>query len=297
MPNGALGRLPGLFLVLLGGSACAERLDHLGSYTWVAENPKIGGLSGLEVSDDGTQFWAVGDKGLFVSGRLLREAGHISGVRDVNAVPLLHGPDARTMPADYQDAEGLARSEKGTFAISFEHVHRIWLWRSETGSTERIDNPLDFGGLQRNSGLEALALREDGLLYAVPERSGQLTRPFPVYRISQTGTDFDIAFHLPRRGDFLPVGADFGPDGRLYLLERHFMGFLGFRNRVRVFTLEGDQIIGERTLLETEGPRHDNLEGISIWRDPEGSLRATMISDDNFNSFQRTQFVEYRLVD
>ena len=30
-----------------------------------------------------------------------------------------------------------------------------------------------------------------------------------------------------------------------------------------------------------------------MWRDEAGAIRLTMISDDNFNFFQRTQLVEY----
>jgi hypothetical protein len=41
---------------------------------------------------------------------------------------------------------------------------------------------------------------------------------------------------------------------------------------------------------------HDNLEGLDVWADAEG-LRATMISDDNFRFFQRTEIVDYRLPD
>jgi hypothetical protein len=42
---------------------------------------------------------------------------------------------------------------------------------------------------------------------------------------------------------------------------------------------------------------HDNLEGLSVWRDDQGVLHATMISDDNFIFVQQTQIVEYRLLD
>ena len=39
--------------------------------------------------------------------------------------------------------------------------------------------------------------------------------------------------------------------------------------------------------------RHDNLEGLAVWRDDSGAIRLTMISDDNFNLLQRTELVEY----
>ena len=43
--------------------------------------------------------------------------------------------------------------------------------------------------------------------------------------------------------------------------------------------------------------RHQNLEGLSVWRDEGGILRLTMISDDGFKSFWSTRFVEYRLLE
>ena len=101
---------------------------------------------------------------------------------------------------------------------------------------------------------------------------------------------------VPSAPGFESSGADFGPDGRLYLLEREFTGF-AFRSRVRRFTLSNDSVTQEETLLETPHHTHGNLEGLSVWRDAGGALRLTMISDDNFKSFLRSEFVEYRLVE
>ncbi len=38
---------------------------------------------------------------------------------------------------------------------------------------------------------------------------------------------------------------------------------------------------------------HDNLEGIAVWRDDQGRMRLTMVSDDNFQFFQVSEIVEY----
>jgi len=101
---------------------------------------------------------------------------------------------------------------------------------------------------------------------------------------------------LPRIGVFRPVAADFGPDGRFYLLERRFHGPGGFSSRLRRFDLGPKGFSSGQVLLQTKAGRHDNLEGLSIWRGPDG-LRATMISDDNFLFMQVTEIVEYRLPD
>jgi hypothetical protein len=95
---------------------------------------------------------------------------------------------------------------------------------------------------------------------------------------------------VPRQGDFLPVGADFGPDGRLYVLERRLLLPVGFANRLRVLTPEAwDKPL---ILWESRLGQFDNLEGLSITTTADGLLRATMVSDDNFLSLQRTELVE-----
>lgn len=76
------------------------------------------------------------------------------------------------------------------------------------------------------------------------------------------------------------------------MLERHFTG-VSFQSRVRRFNLDGT---GETTVTETSNGAYDNLEGISVWADTNG-LRMTLVSDDNFKFFQRTEIVEYAISD
>ena len=87
-------------------------------------------------------------------------------------------------------------------------------------------------------------------------------------------------------------GLALAPDGRLYVLERAVAG-LGFMSRVRVFGLDGG---GGATVFESRAGLHDNLEGLSV-RAEGGGIVMTMISDDNFRFFQRTEIVEVHLPD
>jgi hypothetical protein len=110
------------------------------------------------------------------------------------------------------------------------------------------------------------------------------------------GEDWTQAFTMPVDPEFAPVGADFGPDGKLYLLERAIYPF-GFYSRVRVMTVEMEGVSGIETVLQTRLGTHGNLEGLSVWQDPAGQIRLTMVSDDNYLPFMRSQLVEYVLVD
>jgi len=295
MPHRPVGALIALLCLLTAASALAgELLEHVGSHTWRNDGAKdFGGLSGIEVFDDGRRFVAIGDRGIIVRGEITRKTGRITGI-DAGPVTRLTRPDGQPLKSGGRDAEGLARADDGTLFVSFEGYNRVS--RIEPGETRLhwIKPPRDFKGLQGNSGLEALALDPSGRPITLPERSGALDRPFPVYRYD--GARWSLPYRLRREPPFLPVGADLGPDGRLYLLERHFTG-LAFETRVRSFAIGDAGLSDERELLRTSGGRHDNLEGISAWRDGDGAIRLTMISDDNFNLLQRTELVEYRLTD
>ncbi|SFR51451.1 hypothetical protein SAMN04488005_2437 [Yoonia tamlensis] len=255
----------------------------IGSYIWASDDARIGGLSGIAVAQDGQAFTAVSDRSFFVTGQFARTDGIISAITDIQVIPI-------TGTGAQGDSEGIAIASTGDVFISFEGVHGLRHFATlDTQSTALPAAPA-FATMQRNSSLEALAIDANGVLYTLPERSGRATRPFPVYRYAN-GV-WDQPFTIPRRGAFLVAGADIGPDALLYVLERDFTGF-GFRSRVRRFDLQGQR---EETLLETGTFTHDNLEGISVWNDGVG-LRITLVSDDNFRRFQRTEIVEYRISD
>lgn len=261
----------------------------IGSYDWAMDDPRFGGLSALAILDGGQRLIAVGDRGVFVTAQIIRDDGVITAVSNAEITPMT-GPAGRALTRPESDSEGLAITADGGMFVSFEWLHGIRCFAGpDAAGGALITSPL-FDGLQSNAGLEALAIDADGVIYALPERSGAAQVPFAVYRW-QNGV-WDQPFTIARRGAYLIAGADIGPDGRLYVLERDFLG-IGFRSRVRRFDLTGG---GEQTLLETGLATHDNLEGISIWHDGS-DLRMTLVSDDNFAFFQRTQLVEYRLTD
>ena len=278
-----------LVLVWLTAAPAFAQANWLGSYTWHLDDPHFGGFSGIELSEDGDRFTAVSDRGHFASGLISREDDHITDIVLETLTPLI-GPDGQPLPKKFNDSEGLAIAPDGVTYVSFEWVHGVRAFPPRDGPSGPLITDPSFSDMQNNASFEALAIDADGALYTIPERSGMATHPFPVYRL-ENGV-WDTPFSIPREGPYLIAGADIGPDNRLYVLERDFLG-IGFRSRVRRFALDGS---GAETVLETRVLTHDNLEGISIWQDGEG-LRMTMISDDNFRSLQRTEIVEYRLTD
>ncbi len=264
------------------------------SFVWRSGDPRLGGMSGIEVAEDGRAFTALSDRGAYTAGSLIRDGdGLITGI-EAAPLALLKGQGEAALKKRRADSEGLAIATDGTAHVSFELVARVLRYDRLDGPAVNLPVSEEFRRLPKNASLEALAVDAEGALFAVPEQAGRGAGPFPVWRL-QDGR-WDQMFTIRREGTFLPVGADFGPDGMLYLLERDFRGIGGFASRVRRFAADpGEGPQDGETLFESQPSRHDNLEGLAVWRDAGGAIRLTMISDDNFRFFQRTEIVEYRM--
>lgn len=272
----------------------AGRWRVTGALALTSPDARFGGLSGLALTPDGAGFIAVSDRGPLFRGRLLRDAdGALSGVTDVTIEPLR---DPRGAPRRFgdDDAEGLALAPDGALYVSFEGDDpRIWRYDHPGAPARPAPHAPGFADLQRNSGLEALALTADGDLLTIPERSGALDRPFPVFRLPAGSSRWDVG-RLPRVPPYLVTGADVGPDGLLYVVERDFVLLGGFSWRIRRADLADWPDLRPETLVEVRGGL-DNMESIDVQARPGGGLRLTLVTDDNYQGLQRTLLLELAL--
>ena len=283
--------LVALTLSIWAGSAAADELVPIGHFEWDTE--LIVGLSGLEVSQDGMRFQAVGDRGFWISGRFERDGEAIIGL-EIDRLEALYGQNGYPVSArrvgDWSDAEGLAMAPDGTAWVSFERWARVSRYGGGLGSipTWIKDHPTFYDHAD-NWQLEALALSPEGILYTFPEKP--LTGGFPIYRLD--GETWVIDGYLPEADLFGIVGADFDENGDLYILERKLIVGLWWQNRIRRVRLDGSE---DRVLWTGERGEYLNLEAIAVWRD-EAGLRITMVSDNNGDQSDPTQFVEFRLTE
>ena len=276
-------------LLFAGQSAVAAEARLLSRFHWQTENPEFGGFSALEVGVDGLALTALMDRGRLVQGRLLRTSAGIEGV-SVTAETNLLGLDGQPLSEDGDDSEGLVLDGLGGFYVSFEGPARVWHYASHSAVPTEIKLTREFAQMQNNASLESLAAI-GGALLTMSERSGRFDKDFPVYLFD--GTRWSVPLELLRDGPFLVTGADVGPDGYLYILERDFVG-IGFRSRIRRMDLADG---ATETLMVSKPWEYDNLEGISAWRDGEGRLRLMTVSDNNFLTIQKTEFVEFVVTD
>jgi len=257
-------------------SASASLADPLTFVRTIALDG-LGGVSAIEVERDGQAAFVLSDRGTGHRFTIRRTEGG-GQILDLASVPL---------PYPEQDTEGLAIQGDATF-LSYEDPAQISTLRGEI-----MPSPREFHGLPKNGSLEALAITADGVLLTLPEDPPKRSGTVPIYRLE--AGKWDVAAFLPRTGGFQATGADVGPDGRLYILERAFSP-LGFRTRIRRINLDTPEPRAE-TLLTTRLGTHDNLEGLSVWKSSSGATCLLMASDDNFLSVLRSELVEYALTE
>lgn len=251
------------------------------------------GVSGIEVVDAGAGFVAVSDAGWFLTGQLQRQDGVLVGGEVTRVEPILGGngfPVRARRVGDWSDAEGLAFAPDGTMYVSFERWARVARFADRSSPAGFIRDHPDFRTFDDNQQLEAVAIDDAGQIYTLPEK------PLPGlgFPLFQLGSDGWIKVdHIPSSNGYAMVGADFGPDGFLYLLERKFVFGTWWQSRLRRFDLVNG---ATKTLWETQPDDMGNLEGVSVWRDEDG-LVATMISDNNARPGVPTEIVELRLTE
>lgn len=291
--------------VLLGGClavtayAAGRSADRPGparfisSYILKASPDWFGGFSSISLGSGGKEIIMLTDRSHMLTGQIARKDGKLDDVQ-FETHTLLRNANGKSMAVwrDSIDSEGLAVGKNGELFISFEGQARVSRYVTPDSKAEDLPRPIAFKKLRENKALEGLAIDENGYLYTLPESSPGAEHP--VWKWD--GHAWQHPFSVPKQKGYLAVGLDIGPDGRFYLLERKFV-LIGFQSRLRRWDFSTAGLSNETLLLTTSIGTHANLEGLSVWRENDGSLRATMVSDDNFMPYQRSELVEYHLPD
>jgi hypothetical protein len=266
--------------------------------------PGFGGFSGLSRPADGRRIVAMSDNAQWLSATIETSDGLLSGLSDAVLAPVL-GPDGLPLRRTrYYDTEGFTVSG-GVAYVCVERHHAVlrfdWKKHGVEARGQFLSLPDAARRLPSNSGLEAVGVAPtrsplSGALVAVAEqaRDGD---DAPTLGFILTGPHAG-AFEVVRSDRFDVTDLGFLPDGDLLLLERRFslLGGLAARiRRIRAKSIRAGARIDGPVIFQTDASNQvDNMEGMALHQE-QGETIVTLISDDNFRTFQRTLLLEFTL--
>ncbi|WP_085910096.1 esterase-like activity of phytase family protein [Kiloniella majae] len=286
----------------------APSLHWRGGIKISSPHKRFGGLSGLEVSSDGRSLLAVGDKGLWFTGRLNYDLnGNLLSLTN-GVLSTMRGPQGQNLIRKKdRDSESIALADNGAIYVSFERDHRILEYSAPlTTTTASISLPREFTDIASNNrGVEALTWLAGGCLLAIPERTTISTSTqenvIEAYLWHENNWD---KLYLASNNNYLPTGLSNTPQGDLLLLEREFSFLGGFKTSLRFFpaseiqtALSMPSYVMRGDILATfEGAQSiDNMEGISSRIGAKGETLVYLLSDDNLSFAQDTLLLMFEL--
>nr|WP_208408458.1 esterase-like activity of phytase family protein [Variibacter gotjawalensis] len=280
-------------------------LEFRGGLVLTSDAKDFGGISSIRVERDGKRFLAVTDKGRWLRGRIDYQGDKPSGIADVEIAPIL-GADGKPMPRRYYDSESLAESG-GTVWVGYERVHQIFRFDyGKQGLLARgqpVRMPPETKKMPSNKGIEGLVAVPPGLplagtLIALSEKALDENGNILGYLI---GGKSPGSFAIKRIGEFDITDAALTPAGDLLILERAFSFLRGAGMRIRRVSLSAVQpgaLLDGPVLIEADWSFNiDNMECLSVHAGDKGETVLTIVSDDNFSSWQRTLLLQFTLIE
>jgi len=268
----------------------------------------FGGLSAIGFIGTDGKLVTVSDRGNFISGQLIYdEAQTPLSLIGVGIAPIQNSRGADLPNAFTRDAEALTVIERpdnrSAVRVGFENLTRVADFHLENGvpigPASEVVIPEWIEAARTNESLEAVCiappaspvagstlLLTEGVIAGDGAHAGYLlgkNDKGPLSYIAGSGTS--------------PTDCAFLPNGDLLVLERGVV-LISFSARlVRIKAADvkpGAQMTGE-VLFEGTGGDLDNMEGVAVHTTPSGETRITLISDNNFNDWERNLLLEFSL--
>ncbi len=286
------------------------KLEWLGTLQLSSPSKFFGGYSGLVLDKTGTSLLAISDKGTWLSAKLTYRDGKIAKLSEGKIGSLTGKGNKPFKSKYYSDSESIAMVRSGSVTgnayISFERRHRIDVYpvtKNGFGPPKgSLKLPARAKSTESNKGIEAIALLRAGRL------KGSVLAFTEEYLDGKgnhigwlIGGRAPGMLTLKRYDEYAITDLASLPGGDIIVLERRFRYTDGINMRLRRIAmrdvragalLDGEVLLEADSLLEI-----DNMEGLSVHRDAKGRTVLTLISDDNYNFFQRTLLMQFAIVE
>ena len=291
-------------LVTFGG------LEWRGGIELASDDERFGGLSSLELTEDGSDLLAVSDRGFWFKADLVYTDGHLSGLGNTVMASIL-GPDGKPYKGKASnDAEALAGWEPGRIdgkvIVGFESRARAGLYDlGKDGFQARFRDlklPKDVAKGPPNKELEAIGRFTSGPLagsiVAISELNKDENGDIRAWVWGGGRKAFDFA--IKQFEDYAITDLAILPDGDILTVERSFgasvLPGMAIR-RIRTEDIVANGAVSPSLVFSGRMPfyRIDNMEGIAVSR-LNGETRVTVVSDNNYRpEFQRTLLLQFAL--
>lgn len=247
----------------------------------------------------------VTDEGRFVSGALVHDAGVPVALANVE-IDIIRNSSGDPLPTKFSsDSEAVEvifrEGAPAAVRVGFEHLTRIAdfdLVDGRPGGPARpVDIPDWLTALRTNQSIESVCIAPPaspvaGSTLIVTEGHSRVPGEWAATLLgARDRGDLGLAI----APGVSPTDCAFLPDGDLLVLERG-LNFLAFSVQIRRIPAQavrpGATLSGE-VILEGRGREVDNFEGLGVRTMPDGEVRLTIVSDDNFNFLQRTLLLDF----
>ena len=268
-------------------------LNLFGSKILTYEDQDFGGISGLTVSENGENFVFLSDKSFFFKGKIIRD--NLNKIVDLKILDKgqLSSSKGEILTGKNIDSESIVKIDKSGYYVSFESNNRIMYHETLKSPGKFIPEHSDFDKLLFNDGIEALAIKDNGELYALPELPPKGKDYHPIYKFNNN--EWSIIDKIKIDQGFKVVDAEMIDDKNLITLERKFSFYDGFKIRLRRIIFEKNIIKNSEILLESLPWEYYNFEGLGKWKDSNGNIYLTIISDNQFSPLLKTEVKEFIL--
>ncbi len=262
----------------------------------VSPHSRFGGFSGIaRIAPD--RFLLIGDNGYRTRLRF-GQAGRLATFQIV-ALPVPPGwPDRKTM----LDSESLfVDRADGAAWVGLERTNQLWRFDNEIMRLEARYAPAAMRDWPRGRGPEAMVQLADGRIVIFAEGGREDPRRnhgVMLADVPGAGSRPSIRFFYDSQGKGAVSDAAPLPDGRLLILHRK-VGWNPVFTTIVAIADPGDitpnAVLRSRTIGVVPRGLADNFEGAAVTVE-NGRTWLWLISDNNFQSWQRSLLLQFELV-